>query len=203
VDWLRARGTDFDAMTLITESVPGAAGKSIRQVAKVSERESAHMVVDILLQDPDAWIVYHCMAEDDVDAAVLWDDSIICSDSWSYPVNAPRQIGQPHPRTYGAFTRFLERYALHQPRLPFGHAVRKITSYPARWLKLPLRGRIAEGCFADLVVLDPANVREKATYADPRRFSEGTEYVWVNGTLMLEQGTLYEKKPGRVIRGAR
>ena len=200
VDWLHTRGTDFDAMVLITESLPGASGRSIRQVAQAHEQDPAPMVVDILLQDPDAWIIYHCIAEDDMDAAILWNDSIIGSDSWSYPVNAPRQIGHPHPRTYGAFTRFLERYALTHPRIPFGHAVRKITSYPARWLKLPRRGRIAEGYFADLVVLDPANVREKATFADPRQFSEGAEYVWVNGTLMLEQGTLYEKRPGRVVR---
>ena len=92
---------------------------------------------------------------------------------------------------------------MSDPRIPFGHAVRKITSYPARWLKLPRRGRIAEGYFADLVVLDPANVHEKATFTDPRQFSEGTEYVWVNGTLMLEQGTLYEKRPGRVLRLAK
>ena len=203
VDWLRARGTDFDAMVLLTESLPGASGRSIRQLAQAHEQDPAYMVEDLLLQDPDAWIIYHCIAEDDMDAAILWNDSIIGSDSWSYPVNAPRPIGHPHPRTYGAFTRFLERYALKHPRIPFGHAVRKITSYPARWLKLPRRGRIAEGYFADLVVLDPANVREKATFADPRQFSEGTEYVWVNGTLMLEQGTLYEKMPGRVVRLAK
>ena len=200
IRWLHKRGTDFDAMVLITESVPGARGRSIQHVAQVRNQDPASMVVDILLQDPDAWIIYHCMAEDDMDAAILWNDSIIGSDSWSYPVNAPRQIGHPHPRTYGAFTRFLERYALAQPRIPFGHAVRKITSYPARWLKLPRRGCIAEGYFADLVVLDPANVREKATFADPRQFSEGTEYVWVNGTLMLEQGRLADEKPGRVVR---
>ena len=203
MDWLHTRGTDFDAMVLITESLPGATGRSIRQLAQAHETDPAQMVVDILLQDPDAWIIYHCINEDDMDAAILWNDSIIGSDSWSYPVNAPRSIGHPHPRTYGAFTRFLERYALKHPRIPFGHAVRKITSYPARWLKLPRRGRIAEGYFADLVVLDPANVREKATFADPRQFSEGAEYVWVNGTLMLEQGTLYEKRPGRVLRLAK
>ena len=200
VEWLRRRGTDFDAMVLITDSVPGAAGKSIRQVADEHAQDPAHMTVDLLLEDPDAWIIYHCINEDDMDAAILWDDSIIASDSWSYPVNAPKQIGHPHPRTYGAFTRFLERYALHEGPLSFGQAVRKITSYPAGWLKLSRRGRIAEGYFADLVALDPTRVREKATFAAPRQFSEGTAFVWVNGALMVEGGTLHEKMPGRVVR---
>ncbi|RMI06651.1 MAG: D-aminoacylase [Calditrichaeota bacterium] len=200
VEWLEQRGTDYAAMVLITESLPHSRGRSIQEVAEMRQQHPAQAVVDVLLADPDAWIVYHCMAQEDVDAAVLWPHSIICSDSWSYPVNAPRQIGDPHPRTYGAFTRFLERYALREERLPFGEAIRKITALPADWLGLPRRGRIARGNFADLVLLDPARVREKATFDNPRRFSEGTEYVWVNGTLMLEQGELQEHLPGRILR---
>ncbi|MEO0557839.1 MAG: amidohydrolase family protein [Bacteroidota bacterium] len=203
VEWLRRRGTDFGGMVLITESLPGAAGRSIVEIAEAHGRDPAHTIVDVLLAEPDTWIVYHCMDQADVDAAILWPDSIVASDSWSHPVNAPRQIGQPHPRTYGAFTRFLEQYALRSPpRLALGHAVRKITSLPARWLRLPDRGRIAEGCFADLVLLDPDRVHEKATYADPRQFSEGTDAVWVNGTMMIEDGTLRDDTPGHVIRNA-
>ncbi|MEM7353463.1 MAG: amidohydrolase family protein, partial [Acidobacteriota bacterium] len=198
-EWLVQRGTDFQAMVLITESVPGAQGRSVAEIAADRGTEPAEMVVDLLLADPDAWIVYHCIAEADMDAAILWPDSIVCSDSWSHPINAPNQFGNPHPRTFGAFTRFLERYALSEERLPFGHAIRKITSYPAHWLRLPQRGRIAEGCFADLVLLDPSRVKEKATFADPRQTSEGTERVWVNGTLMLEGGEVVRKMPGHIL----
>ena len=199
-EWLVRRGTDFDAMILITESLPGATGRSVTEIASELGREPEQAVVDLLLADPDAWIVYHCISEDDMDAAILWHDSIVCSDSWSHPINAPNQIGNPHPRTFGAFTRFLERYALAEERIPFGHAVRKITSYPARWLNLPRRGRIAPGCFADLVLLDPSRVREKATFAAPRQFSEGTEKVWVNGTLMLEDGAVVREMPGHILK---
>ncbi|MEE8525107.1 MAG: D-aminoacylase [Thermoanaerobaculia bacterium] len=199
--WLVERGTDFDAMRLITESLEGAGGRSLAEIAATRGTTPADAAVDVLLSDPDAWIVYHCIDEGDMDAAILWSDSIICSDSWSYPVNAPRQIGNPHPRTFGAFTRFLERYAL-AGRLPFGHAIRKITSYPADWLGLRGRGRIAEGCFADLVLLDPAAVKEKATFEDPRQYSEGTERVWVNGTLMLADGEVWRRSPGRVLRSS-
>ncbi len=199
MEWLVERGTDFEGMVLITESVPGGAGKSVAQLALEYERESAEMVLDILLEDPDAWIVYHCISKDDMDIAVLWPDSIICSDSWSYPVNAPKQIGLPHPRTYGAFTRFLERYVLRESRMTFGEAVRKISSLPAQWLNLPLRGCIAEGYFADLVLLDPGRVHERATYLDPRQFSEGTEFVWVNGALMLNEGVLNHRSPGHIV----
>lgn len=198
VDYLIGRGTDFDAMVLITESLPGVRTRSIADVARERQREPAHMVVDLLLAEPDSWIVYHCISEDDMDAAILWPDAIVCSDSWSHPVNAPHQIGDPHPRTFGAFTRFLERYAL-TGRLPFGEAVRKITSLPADWLGLDDRGRIAVGKKADLALLDPDHIHERATFEDPRQYSEGTERVWVNGTLMLESGTVFRKMPGEIV----
>lgn len=200
-DWLEYRETDYDAMMLITESAPGAPGMSITEVAEKTGTHPSDAVVDILINDPDAWIVYHCISQDDLDTGILWHDSIICSDSWSYPVNSPNPIGNPHPRTYGAFTRFLEQYSLGNERIPFGHAVRKITSYPAEWLGIPRRGKIAEGYFADVTILDPANVKERATFKVPRQFSQGTEYVWVNGTPMIRRGELDNNPlPGKVLK---
>ncbi len=199
-DWLISRGTDFDAMTVISDGDPEAAGKSIAAIAQGESKHPADSVLDLLMKDPDAWIVYDCISPDDMDAAILWEHSIVCSDSWSYPVNAPRQIGTPHPRTFGAFTRFLQRYTLETGRLPFGQAVRKITSQPAWWLGLRRRGSIREGNYADLVLLDPGRVQERATFDDPRQLSQGTEYLWVNGTLVLEKGALLDRLPGRILR---
>ncbi|MEM6795364.1 MAG: D-aminoacylase [Acidobacteriota bacterium] len=202
IQWLEFRGTDFDAMMLITDSLPGhqTRGRSIADVAAEAGRTPGDTVVDLLLADPDAWIVYHCLSEDDVDAAVLHNESIICSDSWSHPVNAPHQIGEPHPRTYGAFTRFLERYAI-EGLMPFGQAIKKITSYPADMLGLPDHGRVAVGAFADLVLLNPSEVKEMATFENPRQMSRGTEKVWVSGTLVLEDGQIHQDRtPGRVLR---
>ena len=197
--WLLERDTDFSSMVLITESLPGTSKRSIEEVAGDYGRAPERMLTDVLAADLDAWIVYHCIDEADMDLAILWPDSMICSDSWSYPVNAPRQIGDPHPRTFGAFTRFLERYAL-TGKIPFGEAVRKVTSLPAAWFGLEGRGAIAEGAYADLVLLDPDRLAEKATYEDPRQMSEGCERVWVNGALVLADGAVLDATPGRFLR---
>ncbi|MEM8993688.1 MAG: amidohydrolase family protein [Acidobacteriota bacterium] len=199
--WLVDRGTDFDAMVVIGESIPGAQNVSIGDLGRRHGKAPEQMTVDLLLADPDAWIVYHCLSEDDLDHAVAWEQAVICSDSWSHPVNAPNQFGDPHPRTFGAFTRFLERWPL-AGRMPMGEAIRRMTSLPADTLRLPEIGRIREGAMADLVLLDPERVREKATYEQPRQYSEGTDGVWVSGVRMLEDGAVGDAMPGRVVRRA-
>ncbi|MEO1087032.1 MAG: amidohydrolase family protein, partial [Acidobacteriota bacterium] len=205
LQWLAYRGTDFDAMTLVSNSLPkhDARGMSIASIALAMGREPADVLVDLVAADPEAWVVYHCLAEDDVDAAVLTNESIICSASWREPVNAPHQDARPHPRTYGAFARYLERYAL-SGLLTFGHAIRKITSYPADLFGLRDRGRIAVGACADLVLLNPNAIKEHATYEHPRQLATGAEKVWVNGSLVWSDGRALDARPGRVLRrGAR
>ena len=198
---LQARGTDFAALTLLTESLPGGQGCRLSILAQHRREAPEDTAIAVLLSDPEAWIVYHCIDEADMDAALLWPDAIVCSDSWSYPVNATNPVGNPHPRTYAAFTQFLEAYALARPRLPLGAAVRKMTSLPADWLGLPDRGRIAPGAAADLVLLMPDRVHACATYDDPRQFSEGTRQVWVNGVAMLDDaGHIRPVLPGTTLR---
>jgi len=199
INWLEKRGTDFDNMVVISDRIPAARGRSIGRVARGNGRHPAQVAIDILILDPDAWMVYDCISEEDMDLAVLWPESIICSDSWSYPVNAPVQIGNPHPRTYGAFTRFLERYVLGRQEISFGQAVKKVSTYAADWLGFTDRGRIREGFAADIVILDPENVHEKATYEEPRQYSEGTEYVWVNGKMVINCSLQTDELPGTVL----
>ncbi len=95
----------------------GSGRSSIASLAQRHASDPAEEVVNVLSADADCWIVYHCISQSDVDAAVPWPHSINCPDSWSHPYNAPHQIGDPHPRTFGAFTRFLEQYVVNSDRL--------------------------------------------------------------------------------------
>jgi len=154
----------------------------------------------IIAENPETWIVYHCINEEDMDQAVLWSEAMICTDSWSYPINAPKTIGQPHPRSYGAFTAYLERYVLQQEALAWPEAIHKITQLPAEFFGLKERGVITPGYFADLVLLDPQGIRNHATYLNPKRLSEGVEYLWINGKKTIAKTAVIQNAfAGRVL----
>jgi N-acyl-D-amino-acid deacylase len=108
--------------------------------------------------------------------------------------------GKPHPRAYGTFTRILGHYVRERGVIGLEEAVRKMTSLPAHILGFSDRGKIVEGYAADLVVFDPLRVLDLATYEQPHAFSEGIEYVFVNGECVLEKGRITGKTPGQVLR---
>jgi len=111
---------------------------------------------------------------------------------------------KPHPRAWGTFPRFLGHCAREEGLFRVEEIVRRMTSLPQRRLGQWDRGIVRPGFWADLVVFDPAAVRDTATYEDPKRFPEGIPYVMVNGTLVKDEGAHTGATAGRALRlGAR
>jgi N-acyl-D-amino-acid deacylase len=107
---------------------------------------------------------------------------------------------KPSPRTYGSYPRILGQFVRDEGLLSLEQAVHKMTGAAAARLSLEQRGTIREDAFADLVVFDPATVRNNATYDEPRQFPTGIEHVVVNGTLVVDAGSHTGATPGRGIR---
>ena len=107
---------------------------------------------------------------------------------------------KPSPRTYGSYPRILGQFVREEGLLSLELAVHKMTGAAAARLRLGQRGTIRDGAFADLVVFDPATVRNNATYDEPRQFPTGIEHVVVNGTIVVDGGTHTGATPGRGIR---
>ncbi len=141
--------------------------------------------------------VWHVIDETDLERIMRYPWTMVSSDG------AIGVLGHahPHPRNYGAHARVLAEYVRDRHVLTLEEAVRKMTSLPAWRFGRPERGRIAEGLAADLAVFDPARVQDRATYADPHRFSVGIDDVWVNGVRVLRDGSLTGARPGKVLRG--
>ena len=106
----------------------------------------------------------------------------------------------PHPRVYGSCTRLLQHFVGEKGVLSLEEGVRKLTLEPARALRLPGKGVIAEGADADLCVFDPAALSERGTYQQTCRTAEGMTAVFVGGQLAVENGRLTGVKNGRIIR---
>ena len=85
--------------------------------------------------------------------------------------------------------------------LTLEEAVRTMTSFPAQRLSLVDRGVLRPGLRADLVLLDPASIRDAATFERPHQYAEGVSIVIVNGEVIYEQGAMTPARPGRVLLG--
>jgi N-acyl-D-amino-acid deacylase len=140
-------------------------------------------------------MVYHLMSEDDVERVLRHPNVSVASDS---SVLMPGE-GAPHPRGYGNNARVLGRYVREKKVLGLEEAVRKMTSLPARHFRLEGRGLVQEGQAADLVLFDPAAVRDAATFEKPHAYAQGFPYVVVNGVLVLDAGKPTGARPGQVL----
>jgi N-acyl-D-amino-acid deacylase len=109
--------------------------------------------------------------------------------------------GMPHPRFYGTFPRIIGHYAGELGLIPLELAVHKMTGATARALKLRDRGLLRDGYCADVTIFDPADFRDRATYADPHQYPTGRRTtVIVNGTVVVEDATHTGALPGKVLR---
>jgi N-acyl-D-amino-acid deacylase len=104
--------------------------------------------------------------------------------------------GHPHPRGWGAFARTLRRHVIELADLTWEQAAEQLAARPARRFRLADRGLLRQGHAADVVVLDPEQVADRATYDDPRRAAAGVTHVLVNGVTVLRHGELTAQLPG-------
>jgi N-acyl-D-amino-acid deacylase len=146
-------------------------------------------------------VIFFSMNETDVQTALRQSFVSFGSDSGS-PTPASRVAGQAvHPRAYGTFPRVLGHYVRDEHLFTLEEAVRKATSQAADRTNLTDRGVLRPGMKADVVVFDPAKIRDVSTYEDPHHFSEGVVDVIVNGDVVLRDRAMTNALPGRVLRG--
>ena len=115
--------------------------------------------------------------------------------------DGPLSAGLVHPRAYGTYPRILGRYVRELHSISLEEAIRKATSLPAQRLGIRDRGLLREGFYADIVVLDPQAVMDRATYEKPHQYAEGIAYVLVNGEIVVDEGHITDARPGMVVRG--
>ncbi len=169
-------------------------GKSLDEIAEMERRDIADIVIEIESHG-GAKVVNFSMQEEDMRMAMALPWVATASDGSSKVPDAD----QPHPRSYGTFTRKLGVYAVQEKVISLPAAVRSSSGLPADILSLPQRGYLREGYFADIAVFDPLTVRDRATFDQPYHFSVGMKYVFVNGVPAIYEETPTGALAGRVL----
>jgi N-acyl-D-aspartate/D-glutamate deacylase len=132
------------------------------------------------------------------DGARVLRDPLVSIASDGSALSLEHSASVPHPRSIGTFPRAFRE--LLDAGLPLGEVVRKATSKPAERLGMRDRGVVASGMIADLVVLDPATIRDRATYATPLVPPAGVRDVFVGGVAVLRDATPTGARPGQLLR---
>jgi len=185
-----------------TEKNASLAGKTLEELGRIRDKDPADAFFDLLLDEHgQVFCMLFMMNEKDVQTALRepWLD--IASDGSSLSVEGLLGAGHPHPRNYGTFPRVLGHYARDEKVLTLEDAVRRMTSLGAQRLGLKDRGLLREGYWADIVVFDPNRINDKATFATPKQYPEGINYVLVNGHVVIDRGNHTGERPGMALRG--
>jgi len=177
-------------------------GKRLSEIAQLWNKDPMEALFDFLIQDPRADVAVFGMSQPDVTLALQQPWVSIDNDSEGTSPEGILGQAHPHPRAYGTFPRILSKYVREEKVLSLEDAIRKFSALPAQRLRLTDRGVLKAGMWADVVVFDPATVRDRATFDNPNQLSEGMEYVLVNGVPVIDQGKMTGALPGKVLRGA-
>lgn len=177
-------------------------GKTLAEVAKLRGKSPEETAMDLVIEDGSrVGTVYFLMSEDNIrrEAGLPWMG--LGSDEASEVPEGVFLKASSHPRAYGNTARFLGKYVRDEHATTLADAVRRLTSQPATNLGIRNRGWLAPGYYGDVVVFDPAQIQDHATFEKPKQLATGVDDVFVNGVQVLSGGKHTGAKPGRVVRG--
>jgi N-acyl-D-amino-acid deacylase len=203
-EWLEIPGPEAILISVVQNpKLLPLQGKTLADVAKLWNKDPMDTLFDILIEDHAFTdVAVFGMSEDDVSLALQQPWVSICNDSQGTLPEGLLGQEHPHPRAYGTFPRILRKYVREEKKLTLEDAIRKFSSLPAQRMRLTERGVLKAGMWADIVVFDPATIKDVATFANPNQLSDGMEYVLVNGVLVIDERKMTGNLPGKVLRGA-
>jgi N-acyl-D-amino-acid deacylase len=186
----------------ITPNLPQFAGRTIADLAQERGQDPVDVVCDYMIEDKGATrVLVISISEDDIREIVKSPQALVGSDGNCVADYGITSQGMPHPRFYGTFPRILGHYVHELGIIPIERAIHKMTGLTARALRLKDRGLLKQGYRADIVLFDPADFKDQATYTDPHRYPTGTRTtVLVNGEVVIDNAKHTGALPGKVLR---
>ena len=202
--WFQGIPWVWDTVVVASPGPAGDAswtGRTVEHIAGQWEVEPAVALLRLIERSRDGiHAVLHNRIEEDMQHFLRHPLSMVGSDGLAIAADGPHAGALVHPRYYGAHARVLGRYVRDRGVLSLEEAVHKMTDGPAQRLGLSDRGRVAPGCTADLVILDPAQVADRATFEKPHRYAAGVPHVMVRGRWVVRDGRHTDALPAGVLR---
>ncbi|MEC7263396.1 MAG: amidohydrolase family protein, partial [Bacteroidota bacterium] len=184
------------------DSLKYLTGKTLKEVAELRRTSPEETAMDLVVQDGSrVGTIYFLMSEENVKKQIALPWMSFGSDAGSLATEGVFLKSSTHPRTYGNVARLLGKYVREEKVISLEEAVHKLSQLPATNLKIKKRGSLTTGNYADVVILNPETIIDKATFEKPHQYAEGMVHVFVNGTQVLKDGEHTGEFPGQVVRG--
>ncbi len=201
VEDMKASGFDYSKIEIAISSLNKTLSRrNITDIARSQEKSVEDAVIDVLIASEGRVITStEVLSQENIDKAITNPCSIIATNGAGYNLEHARTGELVHPRSFGTFPRILSRYVLGKRILKWEDAIRKMTALPAEKFGIEKRGKIQEGFYADIAIIDRDKIEDLATTENPYQYSKGIEYVMVNGHIILDEGKYSGLKKSGVI----
>ncbi len=184
------------------DSLKYLTGKTLAEASQLRGKTPQETAIDLVIQDGSrVGTVYFLMSEENVKKQIKLPYMSFGSDAASMAPEGVFLKSSTHPRAFGNFARLLGKYVRDEKIISLEEAVYKLSGLPATNLKLQKRGLLKAGYFADVVVFDPNEIQDLATFENPMQYATGVEQVFVNGAQVLENGGPTGAMPGKFVKG--
>jgi N-acyl-D-amino-acid deacylase len=175
-------------------------GRYVADLAAEAGKSAYNWIFDTLLEtELDVSMITFMMSEDNRRMELRHPAMMIGTDGSGRATEGPLAKGVPHPRSYGTYPRVLGRYVREQGVISLEEAIWKMSGFPAQKLRWTDRGLVKKGYKADLVILDPNTVADRATYEAPHQYPVGIPHVIVNGKLVVHDNSHTQARAGNVL----
>ncbi len=187
--------------SVVTEGNERFVGKTILEAAQETRKPCYEFIRGIIIEEENRVnMIVFAMSEDNLKRVLSHPLVVIGSDGNSLAPYGVLGEGKPHPRSYGTFPRVLGKYVREDKLFPLETGIQKMTGLTAEKFGLTHRGFLREGYFADVVIVNPDTVIDRATWTEPHTYPDGIDYVIVNGQVVIRQGEHTGKLPGRILK---
>lgn len=168
------------------------AGLTLKEAADQESKSAIELLMEI---GPESASAAHFVMDEELQDRLILGKNVMVSSDGSPTMR--------HPRGYGSFAKMIRYYVNENELLSLEKAIFKMTGLPAQTLGLENRGLLQEGMKADLLIFNPKEIRDRATFEDPHKLAEGFDWIMVNGTLVRKEGEFNEVRRGRILKDRR